>query len=151
MNFDKSSSKSSNGAGIVLTFHDNGFLYFSFRLNFEATNNIAECESLLDGLNVAKDLGIKLLKIVGDFDLVVFHVKGIHLCKNEKLKRYMQAIILAMELFEVIGLEVVPLCMNNTIDSLAVSMSLFQTCPELEKSGRIEPMYRPSMPYTVEN
>jgi ribonuclease HI len=31
---------------------------FSYRLEFEATNNVAEYEALLLGLGIAKDMGI---------------------------------------------------------------------------------------------
>jgi ribonuclease HI len=40
-------------------------------LEFEGTNNVVEYEALLLGLNLAKDLGINILKIIGDSDLVV--------------------------------------------------------------------------------
>ena len=44
---------------------------FALRLEFEASNNVAEYEALLLGLETAKDMEIKLLNIKGDLDLVV--------------------------------------------------------------------------------
>ena len=44
--------------------------------NFEATNNVAEYEALLLGIKIAKDMGIKLLNIKGDSDLIVQQVKS---------------------------------------------------------------------------
>ena len=44
---------------------------FAFELEFEASNNVAKYEALLLGLETAKDMGIKMLNIKGDSDLVV--------------------------------------------------------------------------------
>jgi hypothetical protein len=41
----------------------------SFKLAFQVTNNIAEYEALILGLNAAKDRGIKNIKVFGDADL----------------------------------------------------------------------------------
>jgi ribonuclease HI len=38
---------------------------FAFRLEFDATNNVAEYEALLLGLEIAKDMGIKISKYKG--------------------------------------------------------------------------------------
>jgi ribonuclease HI len=45
-------------------------------LEFDGTNNVTEYEVLLLGLNLAKDFGIKVLKIIGDSDLIILQVKG---------------------------------------------------------------------------
>jgi ribonuclease HI len=57
-------------------------------LEFEAMYNMAEYEALLLGLNMAKDMGIKILKIQGNSNLVILQVKNQFACKNDKLKRY---------------------------------------------------------------
>ena len=49
---------------------------FAFRLEFEASNNVVEYEALLLGLETAKDMGIKMLNIKGDLDLVVLQIKN---------------------------------------------------------------------------
>jgi hypothetical protein len=51
-----------------------------------------EYEAFLLGLNLAKDLGIKILKIISDYDLVVSQVKGLFAFTNERLKRYMDVV-----------------------------------------------------------
>jgi ribonuclease HI len=59
------------GAGIVFTSPKGNVSCYAFHLEFEATNNVVEYEALLLGLNLAKNLGNKILKIIGDSDLVV--------------------------------------------------------------------------------
>jgi hypothetical protein len=39
------------------------------------------------GLNLAKDFGIKVLKIISDFDLIILKVKGQFACKNRKVEK----------------------------------------------------------------
>ena len=61
---------------------------FSFRLEFEATNNVAEYEALLLGLEIDKDMGIKMLNIRGDSNLITLQVKNHFSCKCKMLKKY---------------------------------------------------------------
>ncbi len=82
--FDGAASQDGNGAGVYL--HDN-FSHthvFSFRLNFRCTNNIAEFEALILGLNIARQMGLRKIHVYGDSELVVnylrkntFHLKNI--------------------------------------------------------------------------
>ena len=48
----------------------------SFKLYFEATNNVAEYEALLLGLQIARSMNIQILKVLGDSELVVRQVKN---------------------------------------------------------------------------
>ena len=43
----------------------------SFKLEYEAINNVAEYEALLLGLQTAKSMGVQCLKVFGDSELVV--------------------------------------------------------------------------------
>ena len=92
MNFDGAYSKMGKGAGVVIVSPEGKILNFAFRLEFDATNNVAEYEALLLGIEIAKDMGIKLLDIKGDSDLIVQQVKGQFACKCQRLKKYRNAI-----------------------------------------------------------
>lgn len=48
----------------------------SFKMEFEATNNVAEYEELLLGLHMTNNMNIECLMIYGDFDLVVRQIKN---------------------------------------------------------------------------
>ena len=81
MNFDGAYSGTGKGAKVVIISSKGKVFNFAFRLEFEATNNVAEYEALLLGIEIAKDMGIKLLSIKGDSDLIVQQVKGQFVCK----------------------------------------------------------------------
>ena len=55
MHFDGAKSRHGVGAGIILISPSREEKYFSFRLEFEATNNVAEYEALLLGLEITQD------------------------------------------------------------------------------------------------
>ena len=59
MYFDGAYSKTEKGAGMVIISPSDKIYNFAFRLEFEASNNVAEYEALLPGLETAKDMGIK--------------------------------------------------------------------------------------------
>jgi hypothetical protein len=61
MFFDGACTKESAGAGVVFISPSNKTYHLSFKLDFKVTNNIAEYEALLLGLNAAKEKGIRKL------------------------------------------------------------------------------------------
>jgi len=77
MYFDGVSSSHGKGAGVVLKSPLGHIFKFSYRLEFEATNNVAEYEAILLGLELAKALRVKLLSIKGDSDLVIMQLKNL--------------------------------------------------------------------------
>ena len=66
MSFDGACSKAGKGVDIVITSPSNKKINFAYILEFDASNNVAEYEALLLGLEIAKDMGIHVLSIKGD-------------------------------------------------------------------------------------
>ena len=88
MNFDGAHSRARKGAGVVITSPKGKIFNFAYKLEFEETNNVVEYEALLLGLETAKDMGIKMLSISGDSDLIILQVKNEFACKCKRLKTY---------------------------------------------------------------
>jgi ribonuclease HI len=59
MYFDESYTLKGAGAGVVLIPPKGGILKYVVQLEFSATNNIAEYEGLVTGLQLAKYLSIR--------------------------------------------------------------------------------------------
>jgi ribonuclease HI len=74
------------GASIVFTSPKGHIASYSCRLEFDTTNNMVEYEALLLGLELTREMGIKVLVVIGDFDLVVKQVKNEFSMKNNRLK-----------------------------------------------------------------
>jgi len=71
MFFDGDCTKESTGEGVVLIYPSKKTSHLSFKLDCKVTNNIAEYEAQLLGLNVAKDMKIQRLQVYGDANLII--------------------------------------------------------------------------------
>ena len=60
----------------------------SFKLDFPCTNNMAEYEAYLMGLEVAREMGVKHLQVIGDSNLVVCQARGDFALKEPSLAPY---------------------------------------------------------------
>ena len=58
----------------------------SHKLQFEATNNVAEYESLILGLEATKKMGVKCIYVFGDSELAVQQVRQQYQCKHPRMK-----------------------------------------------------------------
>ncbi|XP_077251869.1 uncharacterized protein LOC143891107 [Tasmannia lanceolata] len=67
---DGSSNKGGCGAGLVLTGPDNFSIDYALRFGFRQSNNEAEYEALLAGMNLAVQTGAQILKAYCDSQLV---------------------------------------------------------------------------------
>ncbi|KAH9328747.1 hypothetical protein KI387_000855, partial [Taxus chinensis] len=81
-------SSAGSGAGVLLISPEGCLYPFSFKLQFENTNNTAEYEALILGLQVAKERGVKNLLARGDAELIVKQVRSLFQVKNGRLKHY---------------------------------------------------------------
>lgn len=88
MDFDGSSASMGSGARVVLVSPEGEFFPYSYKLQFPNTNNIAEYEALILGLNMAQIKGIQNLHVKGDVELVVCQVKGQYQARNDQLRHY---------------------------------------------------------------
>lgn len=71
MYFDGSRNKNGSGASVMLVSPALQMYYFSFRLQFSCTNNVAKYEALIQGLLLSEKRGILALSVYGDSELVV--------------------------------------------------------------------------------
>jgi ribonuclease HI len=69
---------------------------------------VAEYEALLLGTRIGRDMGIKVLEVIGDSDLVVLQVKNMYAAKNDRLKWYRHAVWDTIELFDAFSIKEVP-------------------------------------------
>jgi ribonuclease HI len=144
MNFDGAFSRAGKGVGIVLQAPNGKVFKFSYRLEFDATNNVAEYEALLLGLEICKDMGVKCLNIKGD---LVIQLKNKFTCKSERLKRYRNAIWDSIGDLDALKLIAIPIEQNSKADELAVVASILHLSDNLiDENISVELIFRPSVP-----
>src|SRR3954463_10648154 len=88
MHFDGSKMKNGLGAGIVVTSPKGDQLQYVLQIHFAASNNVAEYESLVHGIKLAKEIGIWNIVCFGDSDLMVQKCTGNWDAKDENMASY---------------------------------------------------------------
>ena len=87
---DGSSNKRARGAGTVIQTPEGDKIECMIRLDFPTTNNEAEYEALVAGLDLAKAAGAKNVVVHCDSQVVTSQINGGYECKNERMKRYLE-------------------------------------------------------------
>jgi ribonuclease HI len=71
MYFDGSMTKTGAGVGLLFISPLKVHMRYMIRLHFAASNNVAEYETLVNGLRIAIELGVLHLDVCGDSQLMV--------------------------------------------------------------------------------
>nr|AAK26119.1 putative gag-pol precursor [Oryza sativa Japonica Group] len=144
MQFDGSLSLQGAGAGVTLTSPSGDVLRYLVRLDFRATNNMAEYEGLLAGLRVAAGLGIRRLLVLGDSQLVVNQVSKEYRCSDPQMDAYVRQVRRMERHFDLIELRHVPRRDNAVADELSrLASSRAQTPPGAFEERLAQPSARP--------
>ncbi|XP_050919335.1 uncharacterized protein LOC127136864 [Lathyrus oleraceus] len=124
--FDGSSNARSHSIGVVITSPTGFHLPFTARLCFDCTNNMAEYEACIYGLEAAIDLRIKILEVFSDSALVISQVKGDWETRDSKLIPYKEHIRKLMPYFDEISFHHIFREENQLADALATLASMFK-------------------------
>nr|AAU10764.1 putative polyprotein [Oryza sativa Japonica Group] len=144
MQFDGSLSLQGAGVGVTLTSPSGDVLRYLVRLDFRATNNMAEYEGLLAGLRVAAGLGIRRLLVLGDSQLVVNQVCKEYQCSDQQMDAYVRQVRRMERHFDGIELRHVPKRDNAVADELSrLASSRAQTPPGAFEERLAQPSARP--------
>lgn len=108
------------GGGMVLYDDDMHEIWCGWKyFGDHHTNNAAEYNALLLGMQCAKSLGITKLRAEGDSLLIVRHLKGIYSVKEPRMKTLFQACQDVIDTFDFFEVEHIPRAVNARADQLA--------------------------------
>jgi len=105
---DGSSSNKRSGTGIVLKGSGEVKIEQSMVLKFKTSNNQAKYETLITGLVLAKDIGMKKLQCKTYSQLMVGQIKGELHVKDPMFLKYHNVVKQKMKCFNEISIEHVP-------------------------------------------
>jgi ribonuclease HI len=152
MFFDGASSREGVGAGVVFMSPAQETISISYKLEFEATNNVVEYEALVLGLRAAKDMGIEKIYVFGYVELIIQQIKNSYQAKHPQLRSYRNEVWdLIDSFFLAFNISFIPRGENNVVDSLAVSTSNFRVPLPPKLKYNVEVKYRPSIPDNVKH
>src|SRR5437588_2793143 len=115
------------GVGVVFISPQNHIIPRAFSLTEPCTNNVAEYNALLIGLQLAHRLGVRKLQVYGDSELVVNQLRGEHEVRSNDLIPYFDSALQMAEQFEGFYIGHVPRQDNthaNALAGLATSLCL---------------------------
>jgi ribonuclease HI len=119
MYFDGSLKLQGAGAGILFIAPRGEQLKYALQLLFPASNNAAEYEALIHGLNIAMSLGIKILMVYGDSLVVISQINKEWDCLNNSMGKYCTAVRKLEDKFEGLEFHHVERDRNTTVDALS--------------------------------
>ncbi|KAI3457318.1 hypothetical protein Pfo_013981 [Paulownia fortunei] len=119
MYFDGASHKRGAGAGVVFITSDGEVLPYSFTLIQNCSNNVAEYQALILGLEMAVDIKQLHLKVYGDSKLVINQLLGLYEVKKPELLPYFNYARRLIGWLRDIVIEHIPRTDNKQADALA--------------------------------
>ena len=89
---DGSSNQRAGGADVVLQTPEGDKIECMIRLDFPTTNNEAEYEALVAGLDLAKAAGAENMIMHCDSQEITSQINGDYECRNERMKKYLEEV-----------------------------------------------------------
>jgi len=110
--------KTGAGAGLLFISPLRVHMRHMVRLHFAASNNMAEYEALVNGLQIAVDLGVWRLDVRGDSQLVVDQVMKESSCHDPKMEAYCKLVRHLEDKFDDLELNHIVRKYNEAVDEL---------------------------------
>ena len=92
LSVDRAANAQGSGAGLILTSPDGIDEEYAFRFSFQASNNEAEYEAVIVGLNLAHSMEANQLEVSSDSQLVVKQIEDSYEAKGEKVILYLKKV-----------------------------------------------------------
>ena len=88
------------------------------RMDFPTTNNEAEYEAMVAGLNLVKAAGAENMFVHYDSQVITSQINSDYECRNERMKKYLEEVKYRIDGFEVRIIQI-PMEENECVNSLA--------------------------------
>ncbi|GKD53663.1 reverse transcriptase domain-containing protein [Tanacetum coccineum] len=116
---DGSSYVDGCGARVILTDPEGVEFTYALRFQFDATNNEAEYEALIAGLQITEKIGVQSLQVNVDSKLVVNQVNGTYIAKETDMIKYLEKVKTLASTFRAFSIKQVPRSKNKKADALS--------------------------------
>ena len=148
LSIDGASNAQGSGAGLILTSPEGIDIEYALRFGFHTSNNEAEYEAVIAGLNLAHSLEVDQLEVYNDSQLVVRQIKDTYEAKSERMILYLQKVHDLLKKIVLVQVKHVPRAENSRADALAKLATASQE--DLGRSTPVEYLAEPSIdPYSM--
>ncbi|XP_050908815.1 uncharacterized protein LOC127122539 [Lathyrus oleraceus] len=124
--FDGASNALGNGVGAVITSPTSFHIPFTAIICFDCTNNMAEYEACIYGIEATIDLRIKHLEVYGDSALVIIQINWYWETRHPNLIPYREHVMKLIPYFKEITFNNIPREENHLAYALATLASMFK-------------------------
>jgi ribonuclease HI len=125
--FDGSACREGQGVGIVLISSRGTVFEQSVCIEYYCTNNQAEYEAILLGLQILSSMGVKHVEAFGDSLLVMQQVADVFQCFDRSLNAYLNKCLEIIALFDDFTVQHVSIDKNTVVNDLAHQASGFRS------------------------
>ena len=129
--------------GLILTSLEGIDIEYALRFEFRASNNEAEYEAVIAGLNLAHSLEVDQLEVCIDSQLVVRQIEDTYEAKSGRMILYLRKVRGLLKKFVLVKVKHVPRAENSRSDALAKLATTSQE--NLNSSTPIEYLAEPSI------
>ncbi|KAL2250131.1 UNVERIFIED_CONTAM: Transposon Tf2-11 polyprotein [Sesamum indicum] len=119
LHVDGSSNANNGGAGILIEGPKEVEIKVAARLSFPVTNNEAEYEALIQGLELAYEAGARDLEVFTDSQLVALQIEGTYETREKTMTSYRDIVKRWMGKFGKCSILQVPRAENDKVDALS--------------------------------
>ena len=143
LSVDGASNAQGSGAGLILTSPEGIDIKYGHIFGFQASNNEAEYEAVIAGLNLAHSLEVDQLEVCSDSQLVVRQIEDTYEAKSGRMILYLQKVRDLLKKFMLVQVRHVPRAENSRADALEKLATALQE--DLSRSTPVEYLTEPSI------
>ena len=140
---DGAANAQGSGAGLIMTSPEEIDIEYALRFGFQASNNEAEYEAVIAGLNLAHSMEVDQLEVCSDSQLVVKKIEDTYEAKCEKLILYLKKARELLRKFVLVQIRHIPRAENSRADALAKLPTTSQE--DLSRLTPVEHLAEPSI------
>ncbi|XP_071916083.1 uncharacterized protein [Coffea arabica] len=141
LHVDGSSNSEGSGTGLLLEDPQGEICSYALRFDFAASNNEAEYEAVIAGLQLARKLGATHILVYNDSQLVVCQILGEYKAREEVMHRYLSKVLQLVAHFESFEIQRIPRSQNRRADALSRLAST--SFSDLNKTVLVEVLAEP--------
>ncbi|XP_027157746.1 uncharacterized protein LOC113759379 [Coffea eugenioides] len=141
LHVDGSSNSEGSGAGLLLENPQGEICSYALRFDFAVSNNEAEYETVIVGLQLARKLGAAHILVYSDSQLVVCQILGEYETREEVMHRYVSKVLQLVAHFESFEIQRIPRSQNRRADALSRLASI--SFSDLNKTVLVEVLAEP--------
>ena len=140
---DGATNAQGSEAGLTLTSPEGIDIKYVLRFGFQASNNEAEYEAVIAGLNLAHSMGVDQLEVCSDSQLVVRQIEDTYEAKSETMILYLKKVRDLLKKFVLVQVRHIPRAENSRVDALAKLATASQD--DLSRLTPVEYLAEPSI------